>query len=174
MKIVYKCKQSGIVKDSVDMNEFSGYRIQIDHDKISKISEFFKNNELARIIYRPTKTPLIQKVEYNGHVEERYNNNKVSSKYYMFDKKLYGEYLRYDIHGNLQSRKYFYEDKDITEEIMSFIGYKDSLIAFMFYSFREDEAFNIMIRYGNHFRFSYESNRDSSEFDEITKYCQIF
>lgn len=172
MKIVYKCKQSGVVKDSVDMNEFIGYRIQIDYDKISKVSEFKQNDELARIIYRPTKTPLIQKVEYNGHVEERYNNNSVSSKYYMFDNKLYGEYLKYDIHGNLQSRKYFYEGKDITEEIMSFIGYKESLTAFMFYSFREDEAFNIMIKYGNHFRFCYESDRDSSEFDDITMYCQ--
>lgn len=174
MKIVYKCKQSGIVKDSVDMNEFTGYRIQIDHNKISKISEFFKNNELARIIYRPTKTPLIQKVEYNGHVEERYNNNNVSSKYFLFDNKLYGEHLRYDISGNLQSRKYFSDGKDVTEEIMSFICYTGNINEFMFYSFQEDELFNIMIKYGNHFRFCYESYRESTEFDKITEYCQIF
>lgn len=174
MKFVYKCKNTGIVNDSVDQNKFTGYRIQIDKNKISKVTEFDGNNILANIIYRPTKMTLIHKVECNGHIEERYNNNQVSSKYYMFDDKLYGEYRRYDINGNIESIKYYFEGRDVTEEIMSFVGYTNTPNSFKYYTFCEDETFNIMFKYGHYFRFCYESDRESSEFDEITKYCQNF
>lgn len=173
MKIVYKCKKTGIVKDSVDLNEFIGYRVQIDHNKISKVTEFKQNNVLATITYRPTKIPLIQKVEYYGHVENRYNNNQVSSQYFEHNDKLYGEYKRYDINGNLESRTYYYDGKDVTNEIINFIGYKEEPSEFKFYVFQEDEMFNLMARYGHYFRFCFESDRYSSEFDEITKYCQL-
>ena len=172
MKTVYKCKNTGIVMDSVDVNEFHGYRIQIDHNKISKVTELYKNTVLANIVYRPTKTPLIHKVEYNGHIEYRYNNNRVSSVYFEFDNKMYGEYKKFDSNGVLLERIYYHENNDVTEDVMKFIGYKECPSQFKYYNFQEDELFNLMIKYGNYFRFCFESERESSEFDRITEYCQ--
>lgn len=171
MKIVYKCKNTGSISDSVDLNVFDGYRIQIDHNKISKVTEMRYNEVLAKIDYRPTKIPIIQTVEYNGHIEERYNNNRVSSLSYRFDGKLYGEYVKYNAEGVLMDRKFFFNGNDVTNDIMKFIGFTDDNSAFKYYEFREDEIFNIMAKYGHYFRFIYESGRQSTDFDTITRYC---
>lgn len=173
MKIVYKCKQTGEVSSTVNLDEFSGYKIQIEHNKISKITELLNNEVLALINYRPTKTTLIHKIEYNGHVEYRYNNNKVDSMYFEFNNKRYGEYKKFNPSGELVDRKYYYDNRDITEEVMRFIDYKDDPNDFKYYTFQEDEVFNLMMKYGFYFRFCFESERESSEFDLITEYCQI-
>ncbi len=173
MKIVYKCKNTGEVSSTVNLDEFSGYKIQIDHNKISKITEIENNVVLAKIDYRPTKTTLIHKIEYNGHVEYRYNNNKVNSLYFEFNNKLYGEYKKFDPTGNLIERKFYYDNRDITHDVIRFIGYKEDPNEFMNYTFQEDEMFNLMMKYGYYFRFCYESERESSDFDSITKYCQL-
>jgi hypothetical protein len=157
--------------DSVDLSSFNGYRIQIDHNKISKVTEIQYNEVLAKIDYRPTLTPTIHMVEYNGHIEERYNNNRVSTVSYRFDGKLYGEYIKYTSEGDIFVRKYFSNGVDVTNDIIKFIGYSDDIVNFKYYQFREDEIFNIMAKYGHYFRFVYESGRHSKEFDDITKYC---
>lgn len=171
MKIVYKCKTTGVLMDSVDLNSFDGYRIQIDHNKISKVTEMRYNEVIAKIDYRPTLTPIIHTVEYNGHIEERYNNNRVSNLSYRFDGKLYGEYLKYSAQGDLLDRKYFVNGIDVTNDIIKFIGYTDDVSNFKYYEFREDEIFNIMAKYGHYFRFVNESGRKSTDFDYITQYC---
>ncbi|AQW88587.1 hypothetical protein pEaSNUABM50_00060 [Erwinia phage pEa_SNUABM_50] len=173
MKVVYKCKNTDTVLDSVDMSTFNGYIIQVEKgNKISNITEVYKNVVLAKISLRPSKTPLIHKVEYNGHIEYRYNNNNVSSVYYEFNDKKYGEYLKFDLNGILLDRIFYYEGKDVTSDIIQFLGYTDDLSSFKNYEFKEDELFNIMMKYGFYFRFRNESERDSSEFDRITEYCQ--
>lgn len=171
MKIVYKCKNTGSISNSVDLNIFDGYRIQIDHNKISKITEMRYNEVLAKIDYRPTLTPTIHKVEYNGHIEERYNNNRVSNLSYRFNGQLYGEYIKYTTQGELLDRKYFNNGIDVTNEIIKFIGYQDYISNFKYYELREDEIFNIMAKYGHYFRFVNESGRKSTDFDYITQYC---
>lgn len=171
MKIVYKCKHTGKVSSAVKLDEFSGYKIQIDHDKISKITELVNNEVLAKIDYRPTMTPIIHMVEYNGHIEERYNNNRVSNISYRFNGKLYGEYLKYTVQGELFDRRYYFNGVDVTDDIIKFIGYNDDVSNFKYYEFREDEMFNLMAKYGYYFRFAYESGRTSTEFDYITQYC---
>ena len=171
MKIVYKCKSTGIVSDSVDLNSFDGYRIQFDYNKISKVTEMRYNEVLAKIDYRPTKIPIIQQIEYNGHLEERYNNNRISSLSYRFDGILNGEYIKYTITGTIMDRMYFYNGKNITTDVMNFIGYKDDVQEFKYYNFQEDEMFNLMAKYGHYFRFCSEG-RNSTEFDKITEYCK--
>lgn len=172
MKIVYKCKHTGEVSSTVDLNEFEGYKIQLENGKISKIYELLNHIVLCRIDYRPTKATLIHKIEYNGHIEYRYNNNRVNSLYYEFENKKYGEYKKFDTTGNLIQRIFYYEDKDITDDIMKFIGYDDEPSNFMNYTFTESELFNVMMKYGFYFRFCYEAGRESTEFDLITEYCK--
>lgn len=173
MKIVYKCKDTDKVLTSVDMSTFNGYMIQVENgNKISNITELSNNFVLSKIELRPTKKPLIHKVEYNGHIEYRYNNNNVSSVYYEFNNKKYGEYQKYDLNGVLLDRIFYFDGLDITTEIMQFIGYKNGLTSFKDYKFKEDELFNIMMKYGFYFRFCNDSERESSDFDRINEYCQ--
>lgn len=172
MKIVYKCKHTGEVSSTVNLDEFEGYKIQLVNGKINKIFEITNNQILSIINYRPTKATLIHKIEYNGHVEYRYNNNKVNTRYYEFNNKKYGEYQKYDTFGNLIDRKYYYDDLDITDSVIKFIGYNDDPSNFKHYSFSECETFNLMMKYGYYFRFCYESERESTEFDSITEYCK--
>ncbi len=172
MKIVYKCKHTGEVSSTVNLDEFEGYCIKLENNKLSKITELLCSIVLAKIDYRPTKTTLIHKIEYNGHIEYRYSNNKVQSLYYEFDNKKYGEYKKFSPSGELTERKFYFENVDITDDVMNFIRYNGHPKDFKDYSFKEDELFNLMMKYGYYFRFCYESGRDSTEFDFITEYCQ--
>lgn len=177
MEIVYKCKETGYVYKPKEINQlppkgFNGYRIQYEYGKLSNITEISNNEVLARIVYRPTKTPIIEKVEYNGHKQNRYNNNNVSSVYYESNNSLYGEYKKYDIRGNLIERKYFLDNVDVTTEVMNFVGYNGSYEEFMKYTFREDEQFNLMMKYGFNFRFCHESDIEKLDYTYITEYCQ--
>lgn len=177
MEIVYKCKETGYVFKTQEINQlppinFSGYRIQYEYGKLSNITEIRDNEVLAKIVYRPTKTPIIEKVEYNGHKQNRYNNNNVSSVYYEVNNALYGEFKKYDVSGNLITRKYYFDNEDITEDVMRFLGYNGSTEEFMYYSFREDEQFNLMMKYGFNFRFCHESDIEKLDYAYITEYCQ--
>lgn len=177
MEIVYKCKKTGYVFKAQELNQlppanFSGYRIQYDYGKLSNITEIRNNEVLAKIVYRPTKKPIIEKVEYNGHKQNRYNNNKVSSVYFESNNALYGEYKKYDTSGNIIERKYFWNNIDVTNDVMNFLGYDGSYEDFIKYSFREDEQFNLMMKYGLNFRFCHESDIEKLDYEYITEYCQ--
>lgn len=173
MKIVYKCKESGSVLNQVDMSTFNGYIIQVEQLKqINFITEVQNNVILSKIKLRPTKTPLIYRVEYNGHVEYRYNNNNVMCVYYVHDDRRYGEFRKYDVNGELVDRIFYYNDHDITADVMKFIDYQD-VNTFKEYKFKDDELFNLMFRYGTLFKFYGESKRESAEFDRIVQYCKL-
>lgn len=171
MKIVYKQKTDNKFIHSIDKNNFSGYQINIEYNKINSICEIDNGDIISKIFYRPTQTPIIHKVEYNGHFEYRYNNNKVQSTYFEYDNKKYGEYKKYNTDGNLIERIFYYEDYDITKEVLRFIKY-DDYNSFLHYKLKDDERFNIMIRYGYFFRLDYDF-RDSKEFDNISRYCSL-
>jgi hypothetical protein len=55
---------------------------------------------------------------------------------------------------------------------MKFVGYKGSYEEFMKYTFREDEQFNLMMKYGFNFRFCHESDIEKLDYTYITEYCQ--
>lgn len=171
MSIVYKCKTTNSTFSTVNLDEFIGYKIQKESDKLSSIIELDKQVIKGTIKYRPTQIPLINTVQYNGYTEERYNNNMIRTIHYTWNNQIYGEYRKYNPNGDLIDKKYYYASEDITNDIMNFIRFTGDTSDFKYYEFQEDELFNVMIRYGSYFKLFDEYNMDSKQFDSITKYC---
>lgn len=173
-EVIYKQKD-GCVVDINDVKVplyFTGYKITKDFDKLSNVVEYESGKAIGNIHYRPTKTPIIFEVRYKGYNETRYNNGNVNVVYCTdHNSRFYGEYRKFDINGNLQTVKYYQDSNDVTEDLKSFIGFKGDNDALKFYKFKEDEVFNIYMLYGSKFKFYNEYKRDSSYFDEVTKFC---
>ena len=94
----------------------------------------------------------------------------MSTVYYTDHSGIQGEYKRYDVNGGVLNTKYYYDNKDITDEIKSFIGFKEDQ-SFKLYKFAEDELFNLYMRYGNKFKLYNEYKLDSKYFDEVSEFC---
>lgn len=175
-----KSKNMSITYVDLDFNKvkqkdetFSGFVVVRDTGKVSHITEFSNGDELGKISFRPTKEPLIFNIQYrDGYTELRYNNGSVSSVYNTKDNFPCGEYIRYDITGNhVVARVFYFDNMDVTSDIISFIGFSGSYSDFNHYELSEDEIFNITVCYGGSFKFHHEIKRSSSRFDEIVRNC---
>lgn len=169
-EIIYKSKEFEVLEE-FDRDSFNGYKIIKEKGTINHIIEYMGGVELARITCRPTKTPVIFSVSYGHYGEERYNSNTVSRKFHVVNGKLEGETRQYTALGLPLAVKYYHQGVDVTHDIMEFIGFRGSRDEFNSYIFAEDEAFNIMMKYGSKFKFLYEYNLDSKLFDEILLNC---
>ncbi|EON7637371.1 hypothetical protein FOI42_RS03550 [Escherichia coli] len=169
-EIIYKSKEFEVLEE-FDRDSFDGYKIVKEKGTINHIVEYMGGVELAKITCRPTKNPVIFSVRYGHYGEERYNSNTVSRKFHVVDGKLEGESRQYSVLGLPLSVKYFHQGHDVTIEIMDFIGFNGTVDDFNFYVLAEDEAFNIMMKYGSRFKFLYEYNLDSKLFDNILQNC---
>ncbi|AZU98033.1 hypothetical protein SEPL_334 [Salmonella phage SE_PL] len=172
-EVTYKQKDGTLIKNSNELPQyFTGYKISKDYNKLSSITEFDKGTEIGRISFRPTQQPVIFSVKYGGYSEERYNNGNVNSVYYTdHNARIYGEYRKYTINGELKTVKYFSDSSDVTEDIKSFIGFTGDNDSFKTYKFAEDEVFNLYMMYGSKFKFHDEYRIDSSKFDDIMRFC---
>jgi len=152
---------------------FTGYKISKDYNKISSIREYLNSHEIGNIKFRPTKIPVVFTVSYeNGYRETRYSNGNIQHAFNRnSDGMMYGESRTYDSGGVLVGRTYHYEHKNVTEDIKSFIGYTGGDMNFVDYQFGEDEIFNIYMRYGSKFKFFNEYRIDKSIIDDIAKFC---
>lgn len=169
MSITYK--DTNYKEAQFSQQNFTGFKIIKERDKISYINEYYNGEEVSSISFRPTQTPVIFSVRYGNYHEERYTNNKVSSKYYAIQDRVSGEYRKYDSYGNISEVKYFNNGINCTDEIKSFIGFNGTDEEFMNYEFSEDETFNVMMRYGSNFKFLHEFGIDSNHFDTIVQNC---
>lgn len=158
-------------ENPIDLDAFNGYKIVKERNTLSVIKTYSGGEEIGCISFRPTVTPVIFSVQYGNYREERYSSNKVAAKYMVHDEALYGQYMKYNTQGELQETRYYSNNVDVTTEIMEFINYKGTREDFNTYKFLEDEEFNLMMRYGSHFKFIHENGTDSSTFDSIVKNC---
>lgn len=161
--------------NEVEVNEissFSGFEIKTEYNKVSSITEFNEGEVLGTISFRPTKTPVIFSVKYGNYREERYSHGGVSAIWHSnADNKINGEYRRYSTDGTLHEVRYFTDGKEVTTDIMKFIGYTGSTEEFINYKFGEDEKFNIWLQYGSYFKFINECEYDPNHFNGIVQYC---
>lgn len=169
MSITYKNTEYKEVQ--YNPQKFTGYKIIKERNKISYINEYYNGEEVSKISFRPTQTPVIFSVRYGNYHEERYANNEVCTRYYSINDKVSGEYKKYDAFGKITTVQYYNNGVNCTEEIKNFIGFNGTDEEFNNYTFSEDEEFNIMIKYGSNFKFLKEFGIDSSHFDNIVQNC---
>ncbi|EON7861475.1 hypothetical protein ACRYKS_26625 [Escherichia coli] len=154
-----------------DQENFTGFVVIKEKGCISYIKELQCGFELTSIKLFPTKKPTILKARYGNYYEERYSNNLISAKAHIVNGELEGEYRKFNPQGKCVWVKYFNSGNDVTSEIIEFLGLTCTLETLHDYKFNTEEEFNLMMRYGSHFKFLYEYNIDSSTFDDIVLNC---
>ncbi|AFA44719.1 hypothetical protein RaK2_00446 [Klebsiella phage vB_KleM_RaK2] len=152
-------------------SSFCGYRIRTEQNTLSNISEYENGTEIGIINFRPTQTPTILGARYKQYFEERYANGNISLHYTFYKSVLIGEYKKYDSDGNLTLREFYDGNGDCTKEIKEFIGFNGTDEEFMHYEFKEDEEFNILMRYGSHFKLIKEIKFKTEYFNYVYENC---
>lgn len=146
---------------------FSGYVVRTEKNTLSNIKEYENGKEIGIISFRPTQTPTINVVRYKSYYEERYANGNLSLQFNATRDSLFGEYIKYDQNGDILMRYYYNNNVNCTEEIMDFIGFNGTIEEFKYYTFKEDEEFNILMRYGSHFKLLKEQEKKPQYFDGL-------
>lgn len=159
------------INQSQDEDIFTGYVVIKEKGCISYIKELQNGIEVTSVKLLPTQKPTISKAQYGNYFEERYSNNSISVKAHIIKGELEGEYRKYNPQGKCVWVKYFNSGYDVTSEIIEFLGLKCTPETIHDYKFNTEEEFNLMMRYGSHFKFLYEYNIDSSTFDDIVLNC---
>lgn len=173
-EVIYKQKDGNFINSTDDKIplHFTGYKVTNDFDRISNIMEYVSGRPIGTIHFRPTKTPVIFSVSYNGYHEDRYNNGRISTIYFTnHECRFYGEYRKFNINGDVQEVRYYQDSNDVTEDVKLFVEYKGDSSEFKNYQFAEDELFNLYMFYGNQFKFYNEYKYEPNYFDEIAKFC---
>ena len=161
-------------KDCIEKNQednFSGFVMIKEKGCISYIKEMQSGVELTSIKLLPTRTPIIHKAQYGNYIEERYSNSVISSKYHIVNGEIEGEYRKFNPEGRCVWVKYFSAGVNVSSEIIDFLGLDCTEDTLHQHIFNTEEEFNLMMRYGSHFKFLYEYNIDSSVFDNILANC---
>lgn len=173
--IVYKyvCSTSGNSFTKVDFKSFNGFEIKYYNNRVNSIRILQELKLTSVITFRPTSTPLIASVQCtNGYFHDRYNNNNIRSEYYYTNGSANGEYLSYFAdHFTVNKRAFMKEGSFITNEVTSLVGWTGSNIEWTHRKFNEAEMFNLVMRYGNDFKFYDEFREESTKFDYIANYC---
>lgn len=150
---------------------FTGYEIKQEYKRVSAITEYVNGEPIGTITFRPTKIPVIFKVHYLPYMEDRYSHGGIRSRYTIHNGYLCGEYRKFSTEGVLEERRFFFDEHEVTNEIKTFLNFKGTNDEFLQYEFKEDELFNLCIRYGSYFKFLTEYSFEPSKFDAIVKYC---
>lgn len=145
--------------------EFSGYVVRTEKNTLSNIKIFDSGNEIGIISFRPTKSPSINVIRYKNLFEERYVNGNISLQYTFYKDTLCGEYIKYDTDGKILLREFYSGNGVCTNEIIDFIQFRGTEEEFKYYEFKEDEEFNILLRYGSHFKLLKEMEKESQYFN---------
>lgn len=169
--IVYKSLDFVDCEDQTEKENFTGFVVIKEKGCISYIKELQNDIEITSIKLLPTQKPTILKASYGNYYEERYSNNLISAKAHLVKGELEGEYRKYNPSGTCVWIKYYRAGTDVTTEIIEFLGLKCTPEDIHNYHFSTEEEFNLMMRYGSHFKFLYEYNVDSSTFDSIVQNC---
>lgn len=166
LKVVYK------QKDGTEFNSlpesFTGYMISKYEISTHSIIEYRNGEIIGNITFRPTKTPVIFTVEYNGYNEMRYTNGKILTVWNQNGKIMEGECRKFSADGDLTGIEYYHKGNKVTQDIQSFLGTDKPLKD---YRFGEDDIFNLYMLYGSKFKFYNEYKRDSKYFDEVANFC---
>lgn len=152
-------------------DNFTGFVVIKEKGCISYIKELQNGIEVTSVKLLPTQKPTISKAQYGNYFEERYSNNLISVKAHIIKGELEGEYRKFNPQGKCVWVKYFNSGNDVTSEIIEFLGLTCTPETLHDYKFNAEEEFNLMMRYGTHFKFLYEYNIDSGVFDRIVQNC---
>lgn len=171
VSIVYKSSNFSDCNEPQNYESFSGFQIIRERGKLSYIREVQDGLEITSIKFRPTQIPTILKAQYGNYYEERYNANTISAKCHLVNGEKEGECRKYSPDGICTGVKYYSSGVDVTTEIIDFLNLKCTEQNIHEYTFTEEEEFNLMMKYGSHFKFFYEYNVDSSTFDNIVLNC---
>lgn len=150
---------------------FSGYAVRTERSTLSNIKIFENGDEVGLISFRPTKQPSINVIRYKNYFEERYINGLISLQYTYYKDVLCGEYKKFDTDGTLRMREFYSGQGVCNQEIMDFIQFKGTEEDFMHYEFKEDEEFNILMKYGSRFKLIKELGNISQYFDKVFEKC---
>lgn len=166
LKVVYKQKD-GTESKSVP-ESFTGYMVSKYEFSTHSIVEYSNGKQIGTIKFRPTKTPVIFTVAYDGYNEMRFANGKVLCVWNQDGAILEGEHRSFSTDGTISGVEFFHKGTRVTQDIQTFFS-TDQLLKD--YKFGEDEVFNLYMMYGSKFKFYNEYKWDSKYFDEVANFC---